>query len=124
MIAQAIADGIFTGAIIALGAIGVSFTLQILRFANFSHSELVTWGAYLALVFVGFAGPGTPTGCSGASASRCTAAPPRGSATAGPTRQRPGSSSPDRGEDLSRQGDGQIGPRGRSGARGRFVASG
>jgi branched-chain amino acid transport system permease protein len=62
VIAQAIADGIFTGAIIALGAIGVSFTLQILRFANFSHSELVTWGAYLALVFVGFAGPGTPTG--------------------------------------------------------------
>jgi branched-chain amino acid transport system permease protein len=62
VIAQAIADGIFTGAIIALGAIGVSFTLQILRFANFSHSELVTWGAYFALVFVGFAGPGTPTG--------------------------------------------------------------
>jgi branched-chain amino acid transport system permease protein len=62
MIAQALADGIFTGAIVALGAIGVSFTLQIMRFANFSHSELLTWGAYLALVFVAFAGPGTPTG--------------------------------------------------------------
>jgi branched-chain amino acid transport system permease protein len=62
MIAQAIADGILTGAIIALGAIGVSFTLQILRFANFAHSELLTWGAYVALVFVAFAGPGTPTG--------------------------------------------------------------
>lgn len=62
MIAQALADGVFTGAIVALGAIGVSFTLQIMRFANFSHSELLTWGAYLALVFVGFAGPGTPTG--------------------------------------------------------------
>jgi branched-chain amino acid transport system permease protein len=62
MIAQAIADGILTGAIIALGAIGVSFTLQIMRFANFAHSELLTWGAYLALVFVAFAGPGTPTG--------------------------------------------------------------
>jgi branched-chain amino acid transport system permease protein len=62
MIAQAIADGILTGAIIALGAIGVSFTLQIMRFANFSHSELLTWGGYLALVFVAFAGPGTPTG--------------------------------------------------------------
>lgn len=62
MIAQALADGLFTGAIIALGAIGVSFTLQILRFANFAHSELLTWGAYLALVFVAFAGPGTPTG--------------------------------------------------------------
>jgi branched-chain amino acid transport system permease protein len=40
----------------------VSFTLQILRFANFAHAELLTWGAYLALVFVFFAGPGTPTG--------------------------------------------------------------
>jgi branched-chain amino acid transport system permease protein len=62
MIGQAIADGILTGAIIALGAIGVSFTLQIMRFANFAHSELLTWGAYLALVCVAFAGPGTPTG--------------------------------------------------------------
>lgn len=62
MIAQALADGIFTGAIIALGAIGVSFTLQILRFANFAHAEFLTWGGYLALVFVAFAGPGTPTG--------------------------------------------------------------
>ena len=62
MIAQALADGIFTGAIIALGAIGVSFTLQIMRFANFAHAELLTWGAYIALLFVGFTGPGTPTG--------------------------------------------------------------
>jgi branched-chain amino acid transport system permease protein len=62
MIGQAIADGILTGAIIALGAIGVSFTLQIMRFANFAHSELLTWGAYLAFIFVAFAGPGTPTG--------------------------------------------------------------
>ena len=62
MIGQAIADGILTGAIIALGAIGVSFTLQIMRFANFAHSELLTWGGYLAFVFVAFAGAGTPTG--------------------------------------------------------------
>ena len=62
MIAQAIADGILTGAIIALGAIGVTFTLGIMRFANFAHSELLTWGAYIALVFVAFAGPGAPTG--------------------------------------------------------------
>jgi len=62
VIGQAIADGILTGAIIALGAIGVSFTLQIMRFANFAHSEPLTWGAYLALVFIAFAGPGTPTG--------------------------------------------------------------
>jgi branched-chain amino acid transport system permease protein len=62
MIIQALADGILTGAIIALGAIGVTFTLEIMRFANFAHSELLTWGAYIALVVIGFAGPGTPTG--------------------------------------------------------------
>ena len=62
MLAQSIADGILTGAIISLGAIGVSFGLQIMRFANFAHSELLTWGGYLALVFVAFFGPGTPTG--------------------------------------------------------------
>jgi branched-chain amino acid transport system permease protein len=61
MLAQVLADGILTGATIALGAIGVSFGLQILKFANFAHSELLTWGAYLALVFVAFLGPGTPT---------------------------------------------------------------
>lgn len=61
MIWQALADGILTGAVIALGAIGVSFTLQIMRFANFSHAELLTWGAYVTMVFVAFAGPGSPT---------------------------------------------------------------
>jgi len=53
---QVIADGILTGAIISLGAIGVTMTLGILRFANFAHSELVTWGGYFALMFVVFAG--------------------------------------------------------------------
>ncbi|MEM8742421.1 MAG: branched-chain amino acid ABC transporter permease [Pseudomonadota bacterium] len=51
MIFQHIADGILTGAIVSLGAIGLSFSMKILRFANFSHSELLTWGAYFALVF-------------------------------------------------------------------------
>lgn len=54
MILQHIADGILSGAIVSLGAIGLSFTMKMLRFANFSHSELLTWGAYSALVFVSF----------------------------------------------------------------------
>jgi branched-chain amino acid transport system permease protein len=62
MVLQALADGIFTGAIIALGAIGVSFTLQIMRFANFAHSEFLTWGAYMALAMVAVMGVGTPMG--------------------------------------------------------------
>jgi branched-chain amino acid transport system permease protein len=62
VIGQAIADGLLTGAIVALGAIGVAFTLGIMRFANFAHSELLTWGAYVALVLVALTGPGAPTG--------------------------------------------------------------
>lgn len=54
MILQHIADGLLTGAIIALGAIGLSLTMRILKFANFSHSELLTWGAYSAFLFLGF----------------------------------------------------------------------
>lgn len=49
MIAQALVDGILSGAIVALGAIGVTFSLSILRFANFSHGDLLGVGAYGAL---------------------------------------------------------------------------
>jgi branched-chain amino acid transport system permease protein len=62
MIGQAFADGLFTGGILALGAIGVSLSSQILKFANFSHAELLTWGAYLALTFISFAAVGVPLG--------------------------------------------------------------
>ena len=54
MILQHIADGVLSGAIVSLGAIGLSFTMKMLRFANFSHSELLTWGAYSALIFLSF----------------------------------------------------------------------
>lgn len=47
---QMLADGLVIGSIIALGAIGLSMTLSIVRFSNFSHGELLGWGAYLALV--------------------------------------------------------------------------
>ena len=43
MFLQHFTDGILNGAIVALGAIGLSFTMKMLRFANFSHSELLTW---------------------------------------------------------------------------------
>lgn len=49
MIAQAIVDGLLSGAIGALGAIGLTFSLSILRFANFSHGDLLGIGAYGAL---------------------------------------------------------------------------
>lgn len=46
---QFIMDGLITGAIIGLGAIGVTLTYSILRFSNFAHGEFLSWGAYLAL---------------------------------------------------------------------------
>lgn len=49
MILQALLDGLLSGAIVALGAIGVSFSLAILRFANFSHGDLLAIGGYAAL---------------------------------------------------------------------------
>ncbi|MGH6922156.1 MAG: branched-chain amino acid ABC transporter permease [Propylenella sp.] len=62
MIGQAIADGLLTGAILALGAIGISLSLQILRFANFGHGDVLTLGAYGALTFTGVATAGASIG--------------------------------------------------------------
>ena len=45
--------GLVVGGIFALGAVGVSLLFGILRFANFAHGDMMTLGAYLALVFVG-----------------------------------------------------------------------
>ncbi|AOV15921.1 ABC transporter permease [Acidihalobacter aeolianus] len=57
MIGQYLADGIVLGSTIALGAIGLTLTYNILNFANFAHGSLLSWGAYFGLVFVmSFAG--------------------------------------------------------------------
>jgi branched-chain amino acid transport system permease protein len=52
---QLVSDGLVIGSVVALGAIGVTLTYALLRFANFAHGEMLTWGAYLALTFMGFA---------------------------------------------------------------------
>lgn len=46
---QLIADGLVVGSVIALGAVGLTLTYSILRFANFGQGEFLTWGAYLAV---------------------------------------------------------------------------
>ncbi|WP_026872707.1 branched-chain amino acid ABC transporter permease [Inquilinus limosus] len=56
MTPQVIMDGLITGAMIGLGAIGVTLTYSILRFANFAHGELLSWGAYAALAAAGALG--------------------------------------------------------------------
>ncbi len=64
---KAVISGIVIGCIYALGAIGVTLVFGILRFANFSHADLMTSGAYLSFVFAALLpglGPalGLPTG--------------------------------------------------------------
>jgi len=49
--------GLVYGSIMALGAIGVSLIFGILRFANFSHGDLMTTGGYLTLALVGLGLP-------------------------------------------------------------------
>ncbi len=44
---QYVVDGLVLGATIGLGAVGLTLTYAILRFANFTHGELLTVGAYL-----------------------------------------------------------------------------
>ena len=53
---QVLIDGLVAGASIGLGAIGVTLTYSILRFANFAHGEFIAWGAYAALLFSGVFG--------------------------------------------------------------------
>jgi branched-chain amino acid transport system permease protein len=48
---QHLVDGILVGSFLSLGAIGLTMAMHILRFANFSHAELLSIGAYCALVF-------------------------------------------------------------------------
>ena len=62
---QFLIDGLVSGVVIGLGAIGVTLTYSILRFANFAHGEFITWGAYFTLVVIGLlsvvaGGPAAP----------------------------------------------------------------
>ena len=53
---QALMDGLIAGATIGLGAVGITLTYSILRFANFAHGEFIAWGAYFALAAAGLLG--------------------------------------------------------------------
>ena len=55
---QLVVYGIVTGSILALGAIGVSLIFSILRFAHFAHGDLMTVGAYGALIVTAGLGVG------------------------------------------------------------------
>lgn len=47
---QLVINSVVTGSIYVLIAIGLTMVYRVLKFANFSHAELVTFGAYVAYV--------------------------------------------------------------------------
>lgn len=47
---QLMANGLVTGSIIAIAAIGLSLVYGILKIVNFAHGEYLVFGAYMALV--------------------------------------------------------------------------
>jgi branched-chain amino acid transport system permease protein len=47
-----VVDGLLLGSVLALGAVGLTLTYSILGFANFTHGDLITWGAYFVLSLV------------------------------------------------------------------------
>ena len=47
---QHFADGLLVGAVYALGAIGLTMVMHMLRFANFSHGELMSFGAMATIL--------------------------------------------------------------------------
>ncbi|MGD9241091.1 MAG: branched-chain amino acid ABC transporter permease [Desulfobacterales bacterium] len=52
---ELIVYGIVFGSIISIGAIGLSLVFGIIRFANFAHGDLMSTGAYIALLMVTWA---------------------------------------------------------------------
>lgn len=51
--AELVGYGIVLGSVITLGAVGLTLIYGIVRFANFAHGDLMTLGAYLALLLTG-----------------------------------------------------------------------
>jgi branched-subunit amino acid ABC-type transport system permease component len=49
-LAQLSANGLVTGSILAMAAVGVSLVYGILRIVNFAHGDYLVFGAYVALV--------------------------------------------------------------------------
>ncbi len=48
---QLVVNGIIAGSVYAMFAVGLTMVYGVFKFINFSHGELITWGAYLGLMF-------------------------------------------------------------------------
>jgi branched-chain amino acid transport system permease protein len=57
---QFLADGVVAGATVGLGAVGITLTYSILRFANFAQGEFITWGCYATWLLAAAAGVWMP----------------------------------------------------------------
>ena len=55
---QYVVDGLVNGSIIALGAVGLSITYNVLRFANFAQGEILAIGAYMSMALIVLMGVG------------------------------------------------------------------
>jgi len=55
-LAQAIADGVFLGAVFALAAVGLSLVFGVTNMVNFAHGDLIMMGMYLGFVCWSIAG--------------------------------------------------------------------
>src|ERR1700712_3761196 len=53
MFAQLLANGLVTGSVIAIAAVGVSIVYAILRLVNFAYGDLMAFGALAAYAFNG-----------------------------------------------------------------------
>lgn len=49
--AQLVVNGLITGSILALGAVGASLLFGVLKIGNFAHGDYMSLGAYVALFF-------------------------------------------------------------------------
>ena len=50
---ELVVNGLFLGAILALGAIGLTLVYGILKFAHIAHGDFMTWGAYIVFFLLG-----------------------------------------------------------------------
>ena len=51
MFLQLFANGLVTGSVIALGAVGVSIVYGMLRLVNFAYGDYMTFGAFVGVLF-------------------------------------------------------------------------
>jgi neutral amino acid transport system permease protein len=72
---QLAANGLVTGSILAIGAVGVSLVYGVLRIVNFAHGDYLVFGAYVALaVNVGWGGHMVPAALAAVAATAALAA--------------------------------------------------